>query len=402
MKKVIHLLTVLLISQIAFSQSSNPCVSCNNNVIDTTIYSSAIGSENISTGLNSFAGGFQNEATGDHSTALGNESQATAESSFAAGYNAIANGKYSVSLGLQTITGHMGAVAIGFGAEADNVASIAIGKYIKTLAPNAITFGSGYNSQLLENSIQSTMMIGFNSTLPTFFVSTSPPGGNKTGKIGIGNITAPEAKLHIKADNNEDASILLQPTGANYYAKLLFGENGHQISAKANEDLKFSTGSGKDFVFENGYIGIDTENPIAKLQVKNGDIFIEDIDRGIVMKSPDGNCWRGTLDNSGTLNFVQVNCDNLLTYSEEFSTKSTKQVKIFPNPASNKVFISIDHKLIGSFLEIIDINGKVLYTEVLANNESHVEINDFKSGVFMFNIKNENGIILESVKVVKK
>jgi hypothetical protein len=267
---IIAALCQMTVAQIVPIINDEECIKCIN-TDPSGKGASAIGKETSASGEASFASGYKSSAEGDYSTALGNESQATAESSFAAGHNAVANGKYSVSLGLETITGHMGAVAIGFGSEADNVASIAIGKNIKTLAPNAITFGSGYNSQLLENSIQSTMMIGFNSTLPTFFVSTSPPGGDKTGKIGIGNITAPEAKLHIKADDNEDASILLQPTGANYYAKLLFGENGHQISAKANEDLKFSTGSGKDFVFENGNVGIGTDAPTFLLDVA-GDI----------------------------------------------------------------------------------------------------------------------------------
>jgi len=45
------------------------------------------------------------------------------------------------------------------------------------------------------------MMIGFKSNLPTFFVGESS-GVNRTGKIGIGNVTSPAAKLHIKADDN--------------------------------------------------------------------------------------------------------------------------------------------------------------------------------------------------------
>ncbi len=95
----------------------------------------------------------------------------------------------------------MGSVAIGFGTEEDNVASIAIGKNIKTLAPNSITFGSGYNSELLENSIQSTMIIGFNSTLPTFFISTSPPGGNKTDyTYATSHLICPEIPVPIEKE----------------------------------------------------------------------------------------------------------------------------------------------------------------------------------------------------------
>jgi hypothetical protein len=54
-------------------------------------------------------------------------------------------------------------------------------------------------------------MIGIGSTKPTFFVGQSY-GIEKTGRIGIGNVTNPQAKLHIRADEGEDASLLLEPS----------------------------------------------------------------------------------------------------------------------------------------------------------------------------------------------
>nr|NQU89090.1 hypothetical protein [Bacteroidota bacterium] len=233
MKKTGTLLFVILCIQysIELMGQSTPCVNCYE-TINNGKESSAIGIRTETYGSAAFSSGYQSIAQGDYATALGFQAKALGTASIAAGYDAIANGKYSVSLGLETITGHMGAVAIGFGSEADNVASIAIGKNIKTIAPNAITFGSGYGSQMLENSFQGTMMIGFNSILPTFFISRSPAGGDKTGKIGIGNITAPLAKLHIKADATENATLFLQPSDwDNKYAELSLGTSANSIKA---------------------------------------------------------------------------------------------------------------------------------------------------------------------------
>jgi len=61
-------------------------------------------------------------------------------------------------------------------------------------------------------------------------------------------------------------------------------------------------------ITDSGNIGIGTADTKERLQVSNGDIYIEDISSGVIMKSPDGNCWKGTLDNTGILNFVATTC----------------------------------------------------------------------------------------------
>lgn len=54
----------------------------------------------------------------------------------------------------------------------------------------------------------------------------------------------------------------------------------------------------------NGNVGIGTINPKVKLQVTSGDIYIEDPNRGIILRSPSGNCYRVTIDDAG--NFVRT------------------------------------------------------------------------------------------------
>ncbi|MCD4683027.1 MAG: hypothetical protein K8R86_07065, partial [Bacteroidales bacterium] len=181
MKRAIHFLAALLITQIVFSQSSNPCVTCNNNVIDTANYSSAIGSENISTGLNSFASGFQNEATGDYSFAGGEESVASGLRAFAYGQFSEAQGSRSLALGKYV-------TALGG-------SSVAIGRYVKTLTGDAMVIGYGVDIEnYLVNGISRSLMIGFNSDIPTLFIGPSSISG--IGNVGIGT-TDPSEMLEI-------------------------------------------------------------------------------------------------------------------------------------------------------------------------------------------------------------
>ncbi|MDD4742934.1 MAG: hypothetical protein PHY20_15375, partial [Bacteroidales bacterium] len=127
--------------------------------------------------------------------------------------------------------------------------------------------GDGGIDTTLTNNVEYSLVVGFNSNLPTLHVGPSA-GPGTTGRIGIGNITAPTAKLHIKADINEDAAIMLQPTGSAYTARIFFGDNNHSISAKAGGNLVFKTGSGNHFVFNNGRVGIGTNAPTQTLDVQ--------------------------------------------------------------------------------------------------------------------------------------
>lgn len=65
----------------------------------------------------------------------------------------------------------------------------------------------------------------------------------------------------------------------------------------------------------NDFVGIGSYNykpplPKSRLHVFNGDINIDQIGSGLILKSPNGACWRVTIDNSGNLVRTAITCPN--------------------------------------------------------------------------------------------
>jgi hypothetical protein len=265
------------------------CFVCEGNQVSGS-KSTASGLGNIVTGNYSAAFGLNNTITGTHAHAFGENSGATGSHALAIGYDCHANANYAFALGKNAVADEVYAFSLGKYSESHGAASFSMGTYLKANNQYSIIIGKGYGySFRLENNIENSLMIGFNSTLPTFFVNPAP-GNGKTGRIGIGNITAPTAKLHIKADINEDAAIMLEPTGSAYTARILFGDNDHSISAKTGENLVFKTGSGNHFVFANGRVGIGISTPSQTLDVE-GTMRVSSLaspTQKMIVTTPDG------------------------------------------------------------------------------------------------------------------
>ncbi|WP_163714518.1 hypothetical protein [Mangrovibacterium lignilyticum] len=133
------------------------------------------------------------------------------------------------------------------------------------------------------------------------------------------------AALEVRSGSGENYTVL-RMHGDNYsyswwkkHGQLRTYGDGLIIEATKNDN------SGGDIVFVNGAtggsqslkivnmkingagnVGIGTDDPHEKLQIKSGDIYLEDVNAGIIMKSPNGNCWRMTVDDSGNPVFTPV------------------------------------------------------------------------------------------------
>jgi hypothetical protein len=306
--------------------------------------------------------------TGTNASAIGTEPTATGNSSFAGGSGSTAQGDYSFAFGYQCKAMGSSSFAFGAMAEAQTTSSIVIGRHLKTVSSGGFIIGTGYGpTQLLTNPNSYSLMVGFNSTLPTLFVSSSY-GATATGKIGIGNITNPTAKLHLLSDENEPAVIKLEhrTIGANRYSGIIFSDE-HAITASEADNLVFSTAINTEFVFQ------------------HGDIYLEDINSGIIMKSPNGQCWRGTVTDNGLLQFTQVSCPTIVTGIRGENTVD-ESFRIYPNPASQHLNIEIPAGISNAIAVITNLDGRHTSTHQLTGFHTTLDISNFPAGTYVVSI----------------
>jgi len=250
--------------------------------------------------------------------------------SSAIGYGTVASGEKSFACGLTSTAEGVGSTTLGI----DNLAignySVTIGSNLKAAEDNSIVIGSGDPiSPRLTNNQTYSLMIGFLSQYPTLFVGTSP-SYNKTGSIAIGNVVNengymdPQAKLHLRADANEEAAVFIEPHS--------WAEGDSAVLYLGNKHNSIYSGQAEGMVYAT------QQNHIFK----GGDVYIEDIDKGIIMKSPDGKCWRGTLDNSGSLHFTQLDaCPGNATSVVESKMSYQGDITVFPNPTDHFLTIKL-------------------------------------------------------------
>ena len=101
------------------------------------------------------------------------------------------------------------------------------------------------------------------------------------------------------------------PSLINSNARGILFRAGETAPMFAGNLFEFDNFSNTLFVVDyRGFLGVGTTQPNAKIQVSDGDVYIENINNGVIMKSPNGQCWRYTPDNSGQLIPTPITCPN--------------------------------------------------------------------------------------------
>lgn len=310
-KNIIVLSLALILGSVANAQAgSENGIHVNGGSSSATQISSNIGNSTNATGYNSFASGYASEASGHTSTALGREAKAL--------------GAYSG----------------------------AFGNFVVASANNSFVLGTGFSTTLPLTNTAAGIMMGVNSQQPTLTISAAA-SANKTGKIGIGNITSPSAKLHIKADSSgegEDADIMLEPTASGKYAAIYFKTADNYIRMRNTAGLDFNA---PRFNFQTGKVGIgNVSAPQATLHIKansgeNANIMLQTTD----------NTKDAAIIFRNTSNTISVGSNNLMNFAATSYSFTTGKVGIGCVNNMNDFALAVQGGVVSTKVSVLDIDS---------------------------------------------
>jgi hypothetical protein len=156
---------------------------------------------------------------------------------------------------------------------------------------------------------------------PVFFVGTSSatnPDANVTSRILLGSTSSVAPGLFTFVSNDTlsgDGIGAMQ--WANYAltgTEKRLGSIGLSLDGASNSGtLQFYTASAGSLaermrLSASGNLGIGTLSPTARLQVTGGDIYATTVGTGLILKSPNGSCFRITVSDAGALSASSVTC----------------------------------------------------------------------------------------------
>jgi len=122
--------------------------------------------------------------------------------------------------------------------------------------------------------------------------------------VGIGT-SAPTATLTVATSSNsttENTATFKAPNIGPNQSHIHYGTNGDWF-------VRSAAVAGKVVLQDSGgSVGVGTAAPKSKLEVAGGDVYLSNSANGVILKSPNGQCWRVTVGNTGTLTSTAITC----------------------------------------------------------------------------------------------
>lgn len=102
------------------------------------------------------------------------------------------------------------------------------------------------------------------------------------------------------------------------------------------------------------------------------------------------------VEQGGTPNRIEYRDHEVVIDDSGVEENGTIQFGLFPNPASNMVTISMNEKS-STMVEIMDITGKIVYSDVATNNNHQLDLSSWEKGVYLVRLTTDNKVNTQSL-----
>lgn len=75
------------------------------------------------------------------------------------------------------------------------------------------------------------------------------------------------------------------------------------------------------------------------------------------------------------------------------------QINIFPNPAKDRIYISIPKNEKRTIIAILDLQGRLIKSETITDEQSEINVSELPSGMYLLKVENEQGVITKKIIV---
>lgn len=103
--------------------------------------------------------------------------------------------------------------------------------------------------------------------------------------------------------------------------------------------------------------------------------------------------------NPDTLPKSTFDNSSILSYHLPLTEVKDAEIKIYPNPASEKIFVHFKGWVGEKEIKILDITGRSVFTNKLVDNNYEIDITMYPKGIYLISVKNASDYVVKKIKI---